>query len=169
MTQDEIKALFDQQAATYDTQWAKTAPIRNSLHLLLSSMFAELPEDAKILCVGVGTGDELIYLATRNPGWTFTAVEPSGGMLIYAGKEPKKKAQRRGAPSMRVILMRFQGSKSLTPQPVSWCLNLFWIKPSVPDFSAKSLRGSNRMEFSPAPTSHQTFNRRSTTHCSAAG
>ncbi|MCO5787237.1 SAM-dependent methyltransferase [Pseudomonas sp. G11-1] len=81
MRQDEIKALFDQQAANYDTQWAKTASIRNCLHLLLGSLFAELPADASILCVGVGTGDELIYLASQNPGWTFTAVEPSGPML----------------------------------------------------------------------------------------
>lgn len=90
MHQDEIKALFDQQAANYDTQWAKTAPIRNCLHLLLGSMFAELPENANILCVGVGTGDELIYLATRNPGWTFTAVEPSGGMLDICRQRTEK-------------------------------------------------------------------------------
>lgn len=90
MNQDEIKALFDQQAPNYDTQWAKTASIRNCLHLLLSSMFAELPENANILCVGVGTGDELIYLATRNPGWTFTAVEPSGGMLDVCRQRTEK-------------------------------------------------------------------------------
>lgn len=90
MNQDEIKALFDQQAANYDTQWAKTAPIRNCLHLLVSSIFAELPENANILCVGVGTGDELIYLAAGNPGWTFTAVEPSGGMLNVCKQRTEK-------------------------------------------------------------------------------
>lgn len=87
---DEIKSLFDQQAANYDAQWAKTAPIRNCLHLLLSSVFAELPVNANILCVGVGTGDELIYLANRNPGWTFTAVEPSGGMLNICRQRTEK-------------------------------------------------------------------------------
>lgn len=81
MHQDDIKALFDQQAANYDAQWAKTAPIRHCLHLLLGSMFSKLPADARILCVGVGTGDELIYLAEQNPGWRFTALEPSGAML----------------------------------------------------------------------------------------
>lgn len=99
MHQDEIKALFDQQAANYDTQWAKTAPIRNCLHLLLSSMFAELPKDANILCVGVGTGDELIYLAARNPGWTFTAVEPSGGMLDIC----RQRAEKEGVASRCVF------------------------------------------------------------------
>ncbi|MGR4068738.1 class I SAM-dependent methyltransferase [Billgrantia sp. C5P2] len=90
MNQEEIKALFDQQAASYDTQWAKTAPIRNCLHLLLGSMFAELPADAKVLCVGVGTGDELLYLASEHPGWSFTAVEPSGAMLDICRQRTEK-------------------------------------------------------------------------------
>lgn len=81
MHQDEIKALFDQQAASYDTQWAKTVSIRDCLHFLLESLFAELPSAANILCVGVGTGAELEHLARKNPGWRFTAVEPSEPML----------------------------------------------------------------------------------------
>jgi tRNA (cmo5U34)-methyltransferase len=81
MRQDEIKAIFDQQAAGYDAQWARTAPIRDCLHLLLDSLFAGLPADARILCVGAGTGLELAHLARKNPGWHFTAVEPSGPML----------------------------------------------------------------------------------------
>ena len=95
MHQDEVIALFDQQAAKYDTQWAKTAPIRSCLHLLLGSMFAELPEDAVVLCVGVGTGDELIHLATERPGWRFAAVEPSGAMLAAC----QEKAQAAGVAS----------------------------------------------------------------------
>ena len=81
MHQDEIKAIFDQQAAGYDMQWAKTAAIKNCLHFLLESLFIELPADARILCVGVGTGVELAHLAQKNPAWQFTAVEPSGPML----------------------------------------------------------------------------------------
>ena len=90
MHPSEIKALFDQQAANYDTQWAKTASIRDCLHLLLGSLFAELPADASILCVGVGTGDELIYLALKNPGWRFIAVEPSGPMLDVCRQRTEK-------------------------------------------------------------------------------
>jgi tRNA (cmo5U34)-methyltransferase len=81
MDQDQIKALFDQQAAGYDAQWAKTAPIRECLHLLLDAQFAALPADARILCVGLGTGAELAHMAVKQPGWRFTAVEPSGAML----------------------------------------------------------------------------------------
>lgn len=39
------------------------------------------PSGARILCVGVGTGVELIHLARVFPGWRFTAVDPSGAML----------------------------------------------------------------------------------------
>jgi tRNA (cmo5U34)-methyltransferase len=78
---DELKAVFDQQASGYDKQWIRMAPINNGLYFLLESVFAELPSEARILCVGVGTGKELIHLANRFPGWRFTAVEPSGAML----------------------------------------------------------------------------------------
>ena len=81
MRRDELKSLFDQQAAVYDRQWAKMAPIREALYYLLESVFAGLPADARLLCVGVGTGAELAHLAARFPGWRFTAVEPSGAML----------------------------------------------------------------------------------------
>ena len=57
------------------------SPIRDGLHYLLEAVFAKLPADANILCVGVGTGAELVHLALKNPGWSFTAVEPSGPML----------------------------------------------------------------------------------------
>lgn len=81
MQSDNIKAIFDQQAAGYDTRWAKIAPIRDALHFLLEAVFAGLPAQARILCVGAGTGEEIDYLAKRHPRWTFTAVEPSGAML----------------------------------------------------------------------------------------
>ncbi|MBX3650659.1 MAG: class I SAM-dependent methyltransferase [Burkholderiales bacterium] len=81
MHRDELKSLFDQQAAGYDRQWAKMAPIREALYYLLESVFAALPADARLLCVGVGTGTELAHLAAKFPGWRFTAVEPSGAML----------------------------------------------------------------------------------------
>lgn len=81
MQSDEIKAIFDQQASSYDERWARTAPIRSALHFLLEAVFADLRADARILCVGAGTGEEIDYLARRYPQWTFTAVEPSGAML----------------------------------------------------------------------------------------
>lgn len=90
MHQDEIKEIFDKQAASYDAQWAKTAAINNCLYFLLDSLFAELPADARILCVGAGTGAELTHLANNNPGWQFTAVEPSGPMLDLCRQRVEK-------------------------------------------------------------------------------
>lgn len=81
MREDELRAAFDQQAAGYDKQWAKLSPIREALHFLLESVFADLAADARVLCVGVGTGAELAHLAKQFPNWRFTAVEPSGAML----------------------------------------------------------------------------------------
>lgn len=81
MHNDQLKALFDQQAAGYDQQWAGMAPIRETLYALLGSLFVELPQDARILCVGAGTGAEIGYLAQRFAGWRFTALDPSAAML----------------------------------------------------------------------------------------
>ena len=81
MNDNELKALFDQMAPGYDKRWERTAPITQCLYFFLESVFAELPEDARILCVGAGTGSEILHLASRFPGWHFTAVEPAGAML----------------------------------------------------------------------------------------
>ncbi|OWK41875.1 class I SAM-dependent methyltransferase [Fimbriiglobus ruber] len=82
MQSQNPQAFFDQtRAATYDRQWAKLAPLRDALHLLINAVFADLPAEARILCVGAGTGSELIALAQSFPQWRFTAVEPSAPML----------------------------------------------------------------------------------------
>jgi tRNA (cmo5U34)-methyltransferase len=57
------------------------APMRDSLNFLIRSILAELPINAQILCVGVGTGSELIDLAQAFPQWQFTAVEPAVPIL----------------------------------------------------------------------------------------
>lgn len=92
MNNDELKTLFDQQASSYDQQWATLSPINDGLYFLLASVFADLPADARILCVGVGTGRELIYLAKKFPDWRFTAVEPSGAMLNACREAVDKEA-----------------------------------------------------------------------------
>ena len=92
MRDEELKALFDQQAVSYDARWAKTAPIRDSLHLLLTAVFAGLPDEARVLCVGAGTGEEIDYLAQRFPRWAFTAVDPSSAMIEVC----REKASRGG-------------------------------------------------------------------------
>lgn len=77
----QITAIFDQQAATYDQKWSRLAPINQALHLLAGAVFSRLPANARILCVGAGTGNEILAFAQAFPGWRFTAVEPSIPML----------------------------------------------------------------------------------------
>jgi tRNA (cmo5U34)-methyltransferase len=86
MQKEEIKKIFDQQAAGYDKQWSRMAPIRDCLHFLLAAVFEDLPSDARILCVGAGTGAEIAHLAKIFPQWRFTAVDPSGAMLEVCRK-----------------------------------------------------------------------------------
>jgi len=81
MQKEEITALFDKQASSYDQQWSKLAPINDALHLFTSTVLSQLPPKANILCVGAGTGAEILYLAQKFPEWRFTAVEPSPAML----------------------------------------------------------------------------------------
>jgi tRNA (cmo5U34)-methyltransferase len=89
MRKEELKAVFDRQAGGYDEQWARMAPIRDCLDFLLGSVFVDLPVDARILCVGAGTGAELAFLARAFPHWRFTAVDPSGAMLDVCRQRAK--------------------------------------------------------------------------------
>lgn len=73
---------FDaRQAANYDERWAPLAPLRDSLHLQIALVFRALPPAAHVLCVGAGTGAEILALARFFPDWRFTVVEPSAPML----------------------------------------------------------------------------------------
>ena len=90
MNNDELKAVFNQQASSYDKQWTRMAPIYNGLYFLLESVVAGLPAKARVLCVGVGTGKELLHLANKFQGWHFTAVEPSSAMLDVCRREAEK-------------------------------------------------------------------------------
>lgn len=85
-------AFGPEHAAAYDQRYAKLAPMRDALHLLISAVLADLPANARILCVGAGTGAELIYLAEKFPRWQFAVVEPSAPMLDVC----RRKAEARG-------------------------------------------------------------------------
>ncbi|MBD2310031.1 class I SAM-dependent methyltransferase [Chroococcidiopsis sp. FACHB-1243] len=88
--------VFDRErAANHDQQFAKLAPMRNGLDLSICMVLSELPDDARILCVGVGTGTELIALAQHFPQWQFTAVEPAAPMLDIC----RQKAEEYGIAS----------------------------------------------------------------------
>lgn len=84
MDKKQLESTFDQQSSSYDTQWLKLSAFRDGLHILVASLFRSLPKQARILCVGAGTGAEIHFLSDGFPGWTFVAVEPSAGMVRAA-------------------------------------------------------------------------------------
>lgn len=82
MTHPEPASFFDQdRARVYDSKWAKITTFKEALHFCLQLIFGELPETARVLIVGAGTGHELLYLAERFPTWNFTVVEPAEAMM----------------------------------------------------------------------------------------
>jgi tRNA (cmo5U34)-methyltransferase len=76
----------EQAAATYDERNRKLAPITDNLHFLTNLVLDGLPETARVLCVGMGTGAEVLALARANPKWTFVGVDPSAPMLEVGRK-----------------------------------------------------------------------------------
>lgn len=92
MNQDELKAVFEKQATGYEEQQKKLAPVHEGLYFQLEWIFSELPQAARILCVGLGAGAELSFLASRFPEWRFTAVEPSGAMLDVCRQRAEKES-----------------------------------------------------------------------------
>lgn len=65
----------------YDERNRKLAPISESLHFLIRLILRDSPARSRVLCVGVGTGAEILSLSKAFPQWTFVGVEPSAGML----------------------------------------------------------------------------------------
>lgn len=74
--------FFNQQTSvTYDERNQKLAPISDNLHFLIRLILRDLPERARVLCVGVGTGAEILSLAQAYPQWEFVGTDPSEPML----------------------------------------------------------------------------------------
>lgn len=90
--QDKIvQTFFDKKAAySYDERNAKLKSINDNLYLLTRLVLAGLPDHATILCVGVGTGREIISLAGIYPNWRFVGVDPSESMLEVCQKNLEK-------------------------------------------------------------------------------
>jgi tRNA (cmo5U34)-methyltransferase len=83
-------AFKGDHAANYDKNWQKLTPFKTSLHLAMELVLTDVAEGAEILCVGAGTGAELLALAQAFPAWRFMVVEPSGDMLVQCINAAKK-------------------------------------------------------------------------------
>lgn len=68
-------------AESYDQRNSKLAPISDNMHFHIRLVLHDLPPKARILCVGVGTGAEILSLSKEYPEWSFVGVDPSAAML----------------------------------------------------------------------------------------
>ncbi|MDP2259558.1 MAG: class I SAM-dependent methyltransferase [Caulobacter sp.] len=81
-----LDAFADPAAvAKYADGPRRFVPGLEALHRMTGLLLAErAPEDARVLVVGAGGGQELTALATAYPGWTFVGVDPAAEMLRLA-------------------------------------------------------------------------------------
>lgn len=77
----KLDSFGKDRAKSYDQGNSHLNPIFSNLHYLTTIVLSELPPNSTILCVGVGTGKEIIELAEVFPGFKFVAVDPSESML----------------------------------------------------------------------------------------
>jgi tRNA (cmo5U34)-methyltransferase len=75
----------DRRARVYDALIRQVVPGYDVLHRLAAVHLREtLPEAARILVAGAGTGAEIAALAPVSPGWRFTGFDPAAEMLAAA-------------------------------------------------------------------------------------
>lgn len=82
----DLNRLFGRERAPdYDVGIRTRIPGYEALHASSRAILASaLPEAARILVVGAGTGQELIAFAQAHPGWHLVGVDPSADMLDIA-------------------------------------------------------------------------------------
>lgn len=85
-----VTEIFNTLAPSYDERNRPLARNSENLHFLINLILADLPEDARILCVGIGTGADILALATDHPGWSFVGVDPSEAMLAVCAERLEK-------------------------------------------------------------------------------
>ncbi|RYZ73156.1 MAG: class I SAM-dependent methyltransferase [Proteobacteria bacterium] len=83
---NSVPFFTEEMAQGYDDRNQRLSAIGESLHFIIRLLAADLPPQARILCVGVGTGAEMISLAQAYPTFNFVGVDPSAGMLKVCEK-----------------------------------------------------------------------------------
>jgi tRNA (cmo5U34)-methyltransferase len=111
MAQPPVNFFDEKAAAGYDERNAKSAPIMENLHFLLRLVLRDLPANASILCVGVGTGADILGLAQAFPGRHFTGVEPSAPMLDVCRKRLEASGLKDRTELFRGYLSDYQSDK----------------------------------------------------------
>lgn len=80
-TENPVIDHFSNTAKLYDERNQQLSSISENMHFLIRLALKDAPLRARVLCVGVGTGAEILSLAQAFPEWTFVGVDPAQGML----------------------------------------------------------------------------------------
>src|SRR4249920_3703291 len=81
-------AAAAERAASYDDDVRAAIPGYEWLHETAAALLHNaLPEQARLLLVGVGTGEEILRLAPDHPGWRITAVDSAAAMIDVARRK----------------------------------------------------------------------------------
>lgn len=91
MTQNSTKPSMPdffnlEMAQNYDDRNSKFGVIKDNVHFHVNLVLKDLPDNAHVLCVGAGTGAEIIALSSLHPEWRFVALDPSKPMLDVCAK-----------------------------------------------------------------------------------
>ena len=73
-----------EHAEIYDSQFRGISAARDGLQLVTRLGLSHLPDRARILCAGAGTGIEALTLGAVHPDWQFDLVDPAPAMLEVA-------------------------------------------------------------------------------------
>jgi tRNA (cmo5U34)-methyltransferase len=84
-SQGEVFQFTAEHARNYDAGIRVSGLGYELLHDLTGAFLGSLlGAEADLLIVGAGTGEEIVQLGARYPGWRFTGVDPSPEMLAVA-------------------------------------------------------------------------------------
>lgn len=85
----DVTRHFDiKRSNGYERKIRRVVPGYEAMHEMAHFLLkAQLPEQARILVLGAGTGQEVISYALANPGWIITGVDPTESMLTVAHQQ----------------------------------------------------------------------------------
>ena len=135
MQPDSKHPDFDRERAeAYDDKILRMCPWYDNLQEMIPVFLqAHLKETARVLIAGAGTGAELIRLAEKQPGWQFTAVDPSEPMLEKA----LEKVEAEGVGS-RVALVHSTMEEMTEDETVYDAATSIFVSHFITDHSAKA-------------------------------
>jgi len=95
MAENTNAPFCGKSVSSYSEGAQRQVPGYTDLHRMVSLLLAEnAPEDARVLVLGAGGGQEIKALADAHSHWTFCGIDPSADMLDLAKNTTAEHAKR---------------------------------------------------------------------------